>query len=121
MLVGLGLGIAEVFPEHIADVADGAHIGRKLILHLHHVLCLAAYLALTLAAKFLADHLHGGDDDTVEEVVALYVEICGVGGYSEVEERLLSAQVLVLHIGVFPLEFIDLDAHLVMQFFKHLV
>ena len=121
MLVRFGLGIAEVFLEHIADVADGAGVCRQFVLHLYHMLRLAAYLALALTAEILAHFLHGGNDDTVEEVMALDVEVCGVGRYSEVENRLLGLEVLFLHIRVLTLELIDFYANLVVQLVEHLV
>ena len=85
------------------------------------MLCLAAYLALALTAEIFANLLHGRNNDTIEEVVSLDVEICRIGRYSEVEERLLGAQIFLLHIRVFPLELIDLYAHLMMQFVEHLI
>ena len=121
MLVGFGLGVAEVFPEHITDITHGAGICGQLVLHLHHMLGLTAYLALALTAEILAHLLHGGNDDTVEEVVALDVEICGVGRNSEVENRLLGLEILFLHVGIFPLKLIDLHAHLMVQFVEHLI
>lgn len=120
-LVGFGLGVAEVLLQHFADVADGTHICRQLVLHLHHVFCLAAYLSLALPAQLFADGLHGRHHNAVEQMVALNVEVCGIGCNAKREKRVFCTQILFLHIRETTLQLVDLHAHLVVQLIEHLI
>ena len=120
-LVGFGLGIAEVFLQHFADVADGTHVCRQLVLHLHHVFCLAAYLRLALTAQLFADGLHGWHHNAVEQMVSLYIKVCSIGCHAKREERVFCPEIFILHIREAALQLVDLHTHLVVQLIEHLI
>ena len=111
----LGGGVAGILFKHNLDVLERVFVTGHFISFLRLVGGGVENLVLTLLAQEVAHLGEDGRHNGVEQMMALNIEIGGLGGDTQGSDIVLGGQILILGIGVLALKLIDLGMYLALD------
>lgn len=114
---GFGVHISHVLLQHLRDVLNAVGVAREFVAPLGVVYRLPAYLPFALLHEDVAHAPQDRQHNFVEEVMTLYIHICGLRRDAHPDEFALQGEIRLLGFRMALLQL----SHLVVHLTAHVV